>query len=592
MGRRAAPASKDDDEFARHERNQEEILWLQDFAFNTSKVPFPTILLVGKRFSGKSYTSVSIAAKFDVPRWAAWCGTKDTEDFWAERFESNATVKGPDEKGKSYLINVIRYQQRKGRLYKKILKQPFPRKFTVGLIFDDVTAKRQFRKGEILEDLFSNGRHYHAVIIISAQYLKQLPPAVRLNTDYMFMMHNTKRTIKVLYEDYVEEPDEFGMFLDLIRSVTGQKDPQGNDLYNALVYDNVKKTQKLEEIFKIYRNEGEKYLDDIKLGDQGWREYNKAHYKDEDYELQLREHRKQQRMMRLQQYREQQILRRNQPNSFMNPLGQADLDYYDDTDSEDEDEKSHHDTVTLQHKGGSSTKINFLKRATAGPVSAAGTGDVTWNMPTTSGYASVAPVAPNPWPQPQQQQQQQPWPVQQQQQPQQVHSWPQSSLPSPAWGSLPQQQQQPPSALWSQPAASSLYPSWQQQQPQQPTYPSSWPATQQQQPYQAWTQSRPLWPQQQQPQQQQLYAPSLGHNAYKTPWPAPQPQQQQPYAASYAAGPSYTNPSYAASAYKSPWLSQQQQQPQQPSWTAQQDYIRNHSVYVPQSAGSSSRFFL
>lgn len=558
---RKAPGNED--EFEKHERNQEQILWLQDFVFNPSKVPFPTILLVGKRFSGKSYTSVSIAAKFDVPRWAAWCGTKDTEDFWAERFESNATVKGPDEKGKSYLINIIRYQQRKGRLYKRILNQPFPRKFVVGLIFDDVTAKRQFRKGEILEDLFSNGRHYHAVIIISAQYLKQLPPAVRLNTDYMFMMHNTKRTIKVLYEDYVEEPDEFGMFLDLIRSVTGQKDAQGNDIYNALVYDNVKKTQKLDEIFKIYRNEGDKYLNNIKLGDVDWREYNKAHYKDEEYELQLREHRKNQRMMRLQEYRQQQVLRRSQ-GGFVNPLGPADLDYYDDTDSEDGE--GTHDSVTLQHRGGPSLKVNFSKHA-AGPksgvalASATGT-EVQWSMPQTSGYGSMAtPAPPHPYPQ------------------STGSMFPQVSSPAAApplgygpW--QPQQQLQPPSIYQQQPPSAGYNP-WQQQQPQQQAsaaYNQPWPQP---------TATYNPWLPQSQPQQQQpslpygggMYRPSLA-NPYQTP-----------------SRPTYMAPAAQPWAYKSPW--QTPAVPQQPSWTAQQDFIRNHSVYAPQpGAGAGSRFFL
>lgn len=40
---------------------------LQDFV-DTHKVEYPTTLLIGKR-SGKSYTSVNIASKFDGPQW-------------------------------------------------------------------------------------------------------------------------------------------------------------------------------------------------------------------------------------------------------------------------------------------------------------------------------------------------------------------------------------------------------------------------------------------------------------------------------------------------------------------------------------------
>ena len=336
---------------------EDETIWLQNFEFNMKRVPCPTILLVGKRFSGKSYTSVSIAEKFKVPRFCAFCGTKDTEDFWAEKFESSASVRGPDEAGKAYLITVIKYQQRKARLYKKVLKLPFPNQYMIGMIFDDVTSKREFRKGEILEDLFSNGRHYKAVIIISCQYLKQLPPAVRTNADYMFLMHNTKRTCKVLYEDYVEEPSTFGEFLQLLRSVTGQTDDKGNNLFNSLVYDNSTTSSKLEDMFKVYRNEGEAVIDNMKLGSPEWREYNKNHYRDKDHESQMREYRKRKRLLRIQEYRQRQMERRQNPGAFLS----NDLDYFSDSDSEEEEQT--HDTITLGKKRGPKTTVNFSRKA-------------------------------------------------------------------------------------------------------------------------------------------------------------------------------------------------------------------------------------
>ncbi len=316
-------------------------------------MPFPTVLLVGKRFSGKSITSVSIAAAFDIPRWAVWAGTRDTASYWSEHFESSACVKNPDAKGKDYLIKIIRYQQRKGYLYKEVLKQDFPRKYRIGLVFDDVTSKREFRKGEILEDLFSNGRHYHAVIIISAQYPKQLPPAVRLNTDYLFIMHNPKQTLHILWEEFVEEPEEVSVFVDLVRNVTGLKDEQGHDLYCALVYDNVKKTSKLDEIFKIYRNEGMEQIDKILLGDKSWREFMKTHYKDKEYDQEKREYRKQERVKRIQEYRDRQMQRRMAGID----IG-ASADYFsDESDNEVEDKHANHNSVTLHGKRGSSTQL-------------------------------------------------------------------------------------------------------------------------------------------------------------------------------------------------------------------------------------------
>jgi hypothetical protein len=275
---------------------------LKDFEFDHARAPHPTILLVGKRFAGKSAMQVAIAESFPVPRWSAWCGTKETEDFWADRFESSASVWGPDERGKDALRRIIAYQENKVRLYKKVLKLPFPAKYGIGLVFDDVTSKREFRKGEILEDLFSNGRHYKAVILISCQYLKQLPPAVRTNTDYLVMMHNSKRTCKLLHDEYVENPDDFNVFLGLLRRVTGQKDEHKRELFNGLVYDNNAKTFKLNKMFYVFRHYEGFDPNNVTIGHPDWHEFNRTHYHDTERESHLKEYRKKKRVARLLQY--------------------------------------------------------------------------------------------------------------------------------------------------------------------------------------------------------------------------------------------------------------------------------------------------
>ncbi len=346
----------------------DEMVYLNDFKFNQKKCPHPTILLVGKRFSGKSVTSVSIASKFDVPRWAAFCGTKDTEDFWAEKFGSSATVRGPNDAGKGYLKTLIRFQEVKGRLYKKHLKEPVPRRYTIGLIFDDVTSNKQFSKGPLLEDLFSNGRHYNAVIIISCQYLKQLPPAVRLNTDYLFIMHNSKKLLKILYEEYVEEPDEFGMFLQLAREVTGQRDSRtGKDLYNALVFSNLEKSTKLSIMFNVYRSEGMEAARQVRLGDAAWREYNATHYRDSEEEAQKRIMRKNERAERVRKYQQKRLARwRAKQNALYSGI-HMDLDVYNDSDSEPEPElepeEEEHDVVLLKKRRGRNIRVH-LRQAT------------------------------------------------------------------------------------------------------------------------------------------------------------------------------------------------------------------------------------
>lgn len=253
-------------------------VYIKPFRLCNQTTPYPTILIVGKRFSGKSTITCNIAYNLNLPKWTAWCGTKDTESYWADRFGTKATVHGIDHKGVQKLNEIVAWADTtEGN--RSILGNPHKRQQNgVGMIFDDVTSNKDFTKNKILDDLFSNGRHYKCAIIICCQYLKQLPPSVRTNTDYIFMMHNTKKTAKMLHEEFVENPHECTLFLKLLQSVTGQKSKDGTFMYNALVYSNIVNTHKLDEMFFSYR--ADKHASETKLGHPAWRQYNRLHFTD------------------------------------------------------------------------------------------------------------------------------------------------------------------------------------------------------------------------------------------------------------------------------------------------------------------------
>lgn len=239
-----------------HENKQTFIL--KDFKVDT-KIPHPTILTVGKRFAGCDETIASLTDKYDyVSKWSAWCRTQESEEFWTNKLSSNNvpfSIHKPDHKGKEELENIISEQEGKVHKYSRFLNLPFPKELTLGFIFDNVLSLKEFREGPQLEDLISNGRHYKIVCLLNCQNIKQLPPSVRLNSDYIFIMHNSNATLKLLHEEYVENPKEFQIFRDLVREVTSQCDDKGKDMFNALVYTNGIKTDDLNEMFSIYTKE-------------------------------------------------------------------------------------------------------------------------------------------------------------------------------------------------------------------------------------------------------------------------------------------------------------------------------------------------
>jgi len=228
-------------------------------------------LLVGQKNSGKSHTCASIAKKLNISKWVVFCGTKKAADFWATKFESSVCVKGFDAEGEAYLKKLIRYQQKKIHSYKIFNRKLHDRNLpenkkvsSLGIIFDEIPLNRAFR--DVFEDLIPNARCYLISIISCCQSPKQVPPAVLSNTDYLFLMDNTEETCKLLFEEYVDAPETFRDFLEILRAVTENKDALGGKYFYSLVYDNVVKSTKIEDVFKVFRNEDKCTIDDIKLG--------------------------------------------------------------------------------------------------------------------------------------------------------------------------------------------------------------------------------------------------------------------------------------------------------------------------------------
>ncbi len=328
------------------------------------KVPYPTIIFFGKRFAGKSCASMYAADLYNPGRWAAFCGTKETQDDWAEAFESRASVYGPDAKGRMALKRLLADQQRRARYYKKFLKKPFPKELTLGLEFDDVTASRDFRRSEILEDLFANGRHFKTVILISSQWPRSLSIACRSNADYLCCMHMAKSSAEIVYKEFINEPADVHLFLELLHFVTSQRDPveldpldptKKKNLYYGLLFDNTTTSTAIEDLFKIFATPKDFDPSKVRLGTPEWREYNKAHFIDHELDGFAKEARKKARLERLTAYRAQQMARRARNG----PVSTPELDYMSES-SDDEDSKK--SATSLQGKSGHTMRVRLPER--------------------------------------------------------------------------------------------------------------------------------------------------------------------------------------------------------------------------------------
>src|SRR5271154_6765291 len=71
------------------------------------------------------------------------------------------------------------------------------------VILDDVISDKKVRKDDLVDSLFTEGRHYNLFIGITTQAAKEINPTLRSNTDVAFIFYMVAQSQKEsVYEDY------------------------------------------------------------------------------------------------------------------------------------------------------------------------------------------------------------------------------------------------------------------------------------------------------------------------------------------------------------------------------------------------------
>ncbi len=101
-----------------------------------------------------------------------------------------------------------------------------------------------------------NGRHFKILFMITMQYALGIPPNLRTNIDYVFILReNYVSNRKKLYEHYAGMFPNFEMFCQVMDQCT--------ENFECLVINNNAKSNKLHEQVFWYKAEPH---DDVKLG--------------------------------------------------------------------------------------------------------------------------------------------------------------------------------------------------------------------------------------------------------------------------------------------------------------------------------------
>ena len=238
--------------------------------FNIKDMPDNvTIAMIAKRASGKSYLTREILFhKKDIPTAMAISKTEKLNKFYGE-FIPDIFIY--NNYGTAILNRLYSRQSKMSEDNNTRKKEGKKIKDDrVILIMDDcMSSKGTWVKEEQVLELFFNGRHHHLSFILTMQYAIGIPPEMRSNFDFIFLLaedfiSNRKR----LYDHYAGMFPSFDVFQQVFTQVTED--------YGCMVINNrVHSTDVTKKVFWYKAKETPEFT-------MGSRKYKKFHKKNYD----------------------------------------------------------------------------------------------------------------------------------------------------------------------------------------------------------------------------------------------------------------------------------------------------------------------
>jgi len=215
------------------------------------------VVLIGKRETGKSFLCKDLLHHHkDIPCGQVISATEAANGYYSKMVPPLFIH---DEYTAPIIANVLKRQR---MMIDKINSNANidPRLF---LLLDDCIYDQSWVKDKNVRSLFMNGRHYKILFIITMQYALGIPPNLRTNVDFVFILReNFVNNRKRLYEHYAGMFPTFEMFCQVMDQCT--------ENFECIVINNNAKSNKLEDQVFWYKASEH---DDFKLGAQEYWDY-------------------------------------------------------------------------------------------------------------------------------------------------------------------------------------------------------------------------------------------------------------------------------------------------------------------------------
>jgi len=247
---------------------------MKSISFKPNESKGPVVVLIGKRDTGKSFLVRDLLYYHqDIPIGTVISGTEEGNGFYGKMVPKLFIH---TEYNTAIIENILKRQRNVLKQIKKEMEtykrsSIDPRTF---VILDDCLYDNTWSRDKMMRLLFMNGRHWKVILIITMQYPLGIPPTLRTNIDYVFILReNYIANRKRIYENYAGMFPTFESFCQVMDQCT--------ENYECLVINNNSKSNKLHDQVFWYKadNHG-----DFRLGSKEFWELSKTMKDDDDEE--------------------------------------------------------------------------------------------------------------------------------------------------------------------------------------------------------------------------------------------------------------------------------------------------------------------
>jgi len=246
---------------------------LQLKKFNMANTPEDAVcIFIGRRRTGKSTLVRDLLFHHkNLPLGTVISGTEESNDFYKKMVPplfihgaySPVIIQNYVNRQKLIMSKIMKEQQEKGQ------SRIDPRSF---LILDDCLYDDSWIRDLNIRYLFLNGRWVKVFFLITMQYPLGVPPILRTNVDYVFIlrepyMSNRRR----IFENYGSAFPSFEFFCQVMDQCTTN--------YECLVISNNTQSNKIEDIIFWYKAE---LHGDFRIGAPEFWTHSAQHYRDQE----------------------------------------------------------------------------------------------------------------------------------------------------------------------------------------------------------------------------------------------------------------------------------------------------------------------